>query len=334
MQLLSLAQASFTSAFPLRTGARRVLLLSSGEIEPLLSVISAKRSRRIEIVRVIRLNEDSPDEHLSALLSPEALRRDQIWGIVIANGDHQRLPTGLLLHCRLNGVQVFDESSLWEESGCIDIDGRDPRWLFSSKGFRHGRIEDIRKRLLDLLLAAAVLILAFPLMLMVAVLIKFDGGGPIMYRQERVGLRGRTFTLYKFRSMREDAEACGTPQWATIGDPRITRVGRFIRYTRVDELPQLLNVLRGDMSIIGPRPERPYFVEKLTAAIPLYRLRHCVKPGITGWAQVKASYGASIEDAHVKLRYDLYYIKYRGFILDLLILLRTLRVVIFQEGAR
>jgi lipopolysaccharide/colanic/teichoic acid biosynthesis glycosyltransferase len=155
-----------------------------------------------------------------------------------------------------------------------------------------------------------------------------------MYRQERVGLRGRAFILYKFRSMRQDAESSGTPQWASECDPRITRVGRLIRYTRIDELPQLANVIRGDMSIIGPRPERPYFVDKLSEAIPVYSLRHFVKPGITGWAQVNASYGASVEDSRVKLMYDLYYIKHRGLLLDLSILLRTLKVVLFQQGAR
>jgi exopolysaccharide biosynthesis polyprenyl glycosylphosphotransferase len=308
-----------------------MLVVSSGETEPLLSLISARRSRRIEVVRVV----SGCEENLAAVLSSEALGRDQIWGIVVADRDHQRLPPSLLLDWRLNGIRVFDESSFLEEqSGCIDIDWHNLRWLFSSNGFRHGRIAEIRKTLLDLLLATAVLILAFPLMLIIAVLIRFDSDGRVMYRQERVGLRGRTFTLYKFRSMHEDAETGGTPQWAALGDPRVTRVGRFIRYTRIDELPQLLNVLRGEMSIIGPRPERPFFVEKLTAAIPLYSLRHLVKPGITGWAQVNASYGASIEDTRVKLRYDLYYIKHRGIILDLLILLRTLRVIILQEGAR
>jgi exopolysaccharide biosynthesis polyprenyl glycosylphosphotransferase len=192
----------------------------------------------------------------------------------------------------------------------------------------------VRTRLFDIILAAALAVLTFPLMLVVAGLIKIDSRGPIMYRQERVGLRGRAFILYKFRSMRQDAEGSGTPQWASEGDPRITRIGRLIRYTRIDELPQLANVIRGDMSIIGPRPERPYFVDKLSEAIPVYSLRHFVKPGITGWAQVNASYGASVEDSRVKLMYDLYYIKHRGLLLDLSILLRTLKVVLFQQGAR
>ena len=175
---------------------------------------------------------------------------------------------------------------------------------------------------------------SLPLLLIVAVLIKLDSRGPALYRQERVGFEGKTFTLYKFRSMRRDAELAGVPEWASIDDPRTTRIGRFIRFTRIDELPQLFNVLRGDMSIIGPRPERPYFVNRLATEIPFYSARHCVKPGITGWAQVNAPYGASTEDTRTKLRYDLYYIKHCSFRLDVLILLRTIRVIVLQEGAR
>ena len=190
------------------------------------------------------------------------------------------------------------------------------------------------KRLLDLLIASVAMTLTLPLMLLVSLLIKSDSTGPVFYRQERVGLRGRSFDLYKFRSMRHDAEADGIPIWAAERDPRVTKVGKFIRCTRIDELPQLLNVLRGEMSIVGPRPERPYFVSKLSATIPFYAERHSVNPGITGWAQVNAPYGASIEDARVKLRYDLYYVKNRNLFLDFHILLSTVRVIFFQEGAR
>jgi exopolysaccharide biosynthesis polyprenyl glycosylphosphotransferase len=321
--------------FRLRTRVQRIVIVSSGEPERLLKLISARLSSRIEVVRLVRLGESVRLDHLPELLSPESLRRDCVSGIVIANGNHQSFPTELLLKCGLNGIAVFTESRFWtQELGCIDVDDQDQQSLIPDEGVRCGRIEEIGKRVFDLLLATTMLILAFPLMVLIAGLIKLDSSGPIMYRQERVGLRGRTFTLYKFRSMHQSAESDGSPRWAIVGDPRITRIGRFIRYARIDELPQLLNVLRGDMSIIGPRPERPYFVEKLAAAIPFYCLRHTVKPGITGWAQVNASYGASIEDARVKLSYDLYYIKQRRFILDLKILLRTLRVIILQEGAR
>jgi exopolysaccharide biosynthesis polyprenyl glycosylphosphotransferase len=322
-------------ALRLRPRVRRIVIVSSGEPERPLKLISARLSSRIEVARLVLLGESVRRDHLPELLSPESLRRDCVSGIVIANGDHQRFPTELLVKCGLNGIAVFTESNFWtQELGCIDVDGQDQQSFIPDEGGRCGRIEEIVKRVFDVLLATVMLILAFPLMVLIAGLIKLDSSGPIIYRQERVGLRGRTFTLYKFRSMHQNAEPDGSPRWAIVGDPRITRIGRLIRYARIDELPQLLNVLRGDMSIVGPRPERPYFVEKLEGAIPFFGLRHTVKPGITGWAQVNASYGASIEDARVKLSYDLYYIKQRRFILDLKILLLTLRVIILQEGAR
>jgi exopolysaccharide biosynthesis polyprenyl glycosylphosphotransferase len=262
------------------------------------------------------------------------LRRDGVSGIVVANGDHQKLP-GLLRHCRRNGIQLLPERMFWERQlGFIDIDSHEPTSVNMEYAGRRHVLQELTKRIFDLVFATVLLVAGLPLMLLVALLVKFDSAGPIIYRQERVGLRGRVFTLYKFRSMQQNAEADGSPRWASIGDPRITRVGRFLRYTRIDELPQILNVLRGEMSIIGPRPERPFFVEKLAAAIPSYSLRHSVRPGITGWAQVNASYGASIEDARVKFSYDMYYLKHRGLVLDAMVLIRTLRVVMFQEGAR
>jgi exopolysaccharide biosynthesis polyprenyl glycosylphosphotransferase len=179
-----------------------------------------------------------------------------------------------------------------------------------------------------------MLALTLPVIAATAVAVRLDSPGPILYRQERVGLRGRCFTLLKFRSMGADAEAGGTPRWAAQRDSRVTRVGAFIRSTRIDELPQLLNVLRGDMSLVGPRPERPHFVEQLGQLIPFYNERAYVKPGITGWAQVNYPYGASVEDAREKLAYDLYYVKNRGLFLDLLVLVATVRVILFREGAR
>jgi exopolysaccharide biosynthesis polyprenyl glycosylphosphotransferase len=179
-----------------------------------------------------------------------------------------------------------------------------------------------------------MLALAVPLMAVTAIAVRLDSKGPVLYRQKRVGLRGRSFMLLKFRSMRVDAEAGGLPRWAARGDARVTRVGAFIRSTRIDELPQLLNVLRGDMSLVGPRPERPHFVEQLAELIPFYDKRSYVKPGLTGWAQVNYPYGASVEDAREKLAYDLYYVKNRGLFLDLLVLLATVRVILFREGAR
>jgi exopolysaccharide biosynthesis polyprenyl glycosylphosphotransferase len=193
---------------------------------------------------------------------------------------------------------------------------------------------DLAKRLTDLLIACFLIVFTLPLMLIVALAINCDSSGTVFYRQERVGLNGRRFALLKFRSMRQDAEADGRPVWAAARDDRITRIGRFIRLTRIDELPQLFNVLRGDMSLVGPRPERPHFVDHLGKIIPSYNKRHTVLPGITGWAQVNYPYGASVEDARQKLAYDLYYIANRSLLLDLRILRATVGVVIFQKGAR
>jgi exopolysaccharide biosynthesis polyprenyl glycosylphosphotransferase len=190
------------------------------------------------------------------------------------------------------------------------------------------------KRSFDVLASAVLLVLAAPMMIIAATAIFLESGRPIVFRQERVGLGGRTFMLLKFRSMRTDAEKDGVPRWAATGDPRVTRVGRFIRRTRIDELPQIFNVLKGEMSFVGPRPERPFFVAQLTEQVPFYGARHTVKPGLTGWAQVRYSYGASVEDAVRKLQYDLYYVKNHSVLLDSLILLSTVRVVVMGEGVR
>ena len=195
------------------------------------------------------------------------------------------------------------------------------------------RLTALLSRAGDVVTCLVFLVATLPLMLVVALLVGLESRGPVLYRQERVGKGGRPFTLLKFRSMRVNAEALG-PAWAQQRDPRVTRVGSFMRRTRIDELPQLINILRGEMSFIGPRPERPHFVEQLAAAIPFYRERARVKPGLTGWAQVNYPYGASVEDARAKLSYDLYYVKNRSPLLDLLILLSTVRVILFQEGAR
>jgi exopolysaccharide biosynthesis polyprenyl glycosylphosphotransferase len=192
----------------------------------------------------------------------------------------------------------------------------------------------ILRRASDIGISLALLAVTLPLMLLTALAVRLDSPGPVFYRQKRTGLNGGDFTLFKFRSMRVDAEAAGRPVWAAADDPRVTRVGQIIRRLRIDELPQLLNVLRGEMSFIGPRPERPEFVAQLSRQIPLYAHRACVKPGLTGWAQVSFPYGASVDDARHKLSYDLYYIKHRSALLDLLILFATVRVILFGEGAR
>jgi exopolysaccharide biosynthesis polyprenyl glycosylphosphotransferase len=202
-----------------------------------------------------------------------------------------------------------------------------------SAGFKQRMICRVMKRLVDILVSTAGLLIMLPLFLLIAALIKIDSSGPAMYRQTRVGLRGRPFLIWKFRSMRHDAEKSG-PQWAQADDPRISRVGRWLRKTRIDEFPQLINVLKGEMSLVGPRPERPVFVQDLRKIIPYYDLRHTVRPGITGWAQVKFRYGASEEDAHMKLQYDLYYVKRLSFALDMRILVQTTQVMLAGEGAR
>ena len=255
--------------------------------------------------------------------------------IVVSLSDRRgSLPVDELLQAKLSGVRVEDAATMYERiTGKILIDDIKPSWLIFSDGFRTSRLTRIVKRGFDILVASIGLVLAAPLLAMTALAVRLDSRGPIVYRQERVGLHGRTFTLCKLRSMREDAEQ-GTPIWAKDEDERVTRVGRFIRLTRLDELPQLWNVLRGDMSCVGPRPERPFFVEQLAAEIPFYNTRHVVRPGVTGWAQVKYRYGASVEDAREKLRYDLYYIKQQSIFFDLTILIDTVKVVLFRQGAK
>lgn len=245
-----------------------------------------------------------------------------------------KLPIRELLRAKLSGVRVEDVNSVYERlTGKLLVEDLRPSWLIFSDDFRASRLTRQTKRTFDLLLALIGLVLGAPLMLFTAVAVWLESGGPVLYRQERMGLNGRVFPLYKFRSMRQDAEQ-GTPIWASAVDDRVTMVGRFIRKTRLDELPQLWNVLRGDMSFVGPRPERPFFVAQLAEQIPFYEQRHAVRPGITGWAQVKYRYGASIEDSLEKLRYDLYYVKHLSLTFDLTILFDTVKVVLFAKGAR
>lgn len=254
--------------------------------------------------------------------------------IVVGLPDRRgKLPVEELLRAKMAGVRVEDATTMYERvTGKILLDDLRPSWLIFSDGFHVSRIARLMKRSIDLALSIVMIVVALPLMLLTAAGVWLEDGGPVLYRQERVGENGRTFVLSKFRSMRKDAET-GTPIWAKDDDDRVTRVGRFIRKTRLDELPQLWNVIRGDMSFVGPRPERPYFVEELARAIPFYQQRHAVKPGLTGWAQVKYRYGSSLEDAMEKLRYDLYYIKHLSVFFDLTIVFDTVKVVLFRKGA-
>jgi sugar transferase (PEP-CTERM system associated) len=240
-----------------------------------------------------------------------------------------------LLECRLAGVRVTDLARFFERvHGRVPIASLKASWLIYGDGFRQSWLRSWMKRGFDIVVSIPLLCVALPIMAVVACLIAVESGVPIIYRQDRVGHRGRSFTLLKFRSMTRDAEKDGKASWASVNDSRVTHVGRFMRRTRIDELPQLINVLRGEMSLVGPRPERPTFVALLTEQIPFYGVRHSVKPGLTGWAQVRYTYGATVEESVKKLEYDLYYVKNHSLLLDALILFKTVRVVLLAEGAR
>jgi sugar transferase (PEP-CTERM system associated) len=256
--------------------------------------------------------------------------------VVVALADMRgAVPTGQLVECRLRGIRVEDWPTFYEkQTGKILVTDLRPSWLIYSDGFVKTTLVQRVKRGIDLLGAAVGLLVTLPLMLLIALAIKLDSPGPVLFRQRRVGQHGRIFVLNKFRSMRADAEAGSGAVWAQPDDPRVTRVGRLLRKTRLDELPQLYNVLVGHMSFVGPRPERPEFVRMLQREIPFYLGRLAVKPGITGWAQVRHTYAASVDDTLEKLQYDLYYIKNLSPFLDLLIILDTLQVMLFARGAR
>jgi sugar transferase (PEP-CTERM system associated) len=278
---------------------------------------------------VVEICAGSPDDLLNYARGAGATE------IIVATDDRRGLPIRELLCCRAGGIRVTDYLDFIErQTKTVDLGFLQPGWLVFSDGFRCSAAADACKRTLDVVLSIALLLFTLPLMLLTAVAIVLDSPGPVLYRQERAGLGGRPFVLLKFRSMRIDAEKDGAPRWALTGDPRVTRVGALIRKLRIDELPQLINVLRGNMSFVGPRPERPCFVNDFTQQIPFYAERHCVKPGITGWAQINYPYGASLEDAGNKLAYDLYYVKNHGLFLDLVIVLQTVRVILWADGAR
>lgn len=257
--------------------------------------------------------------------------------LVVALDDRRSsIPIDALLDCKLNGIEVLDVLSFFErETGRVIVDLLHPSWLVFSDGFRHSFLQSFAKRSCDFFASTALLVVFWPFMLITAIAIKLEDGwaSDIFYKQERVGLKGKAFWVFKFRSMRQDAEKGGA-QWASANDSRVTKVGAIIRQYRIDELAQLFNVLRGDMAIVGPRPERPVFVEHLSKTIPYYNERHRVKPGVTGWAQLCYPYGASDEDSKNKLEYDMYYAKNNSLLLDVLILMQTVEVILFGKGAR
>ncbi len=274
--------------------------------------------------------------HCAALQDLKALGlAHKLERIVIALDDRRgNMPIPELLSAKVHGAIIEDGISFHETlTGKILVEKVNPAWLIFSEGFDSGRMTLFIKRTLDLFLAVTGLLVSLPVTVITGILIKLESPGPVFYLQERVGEKERTFKVIKFRSMRNDAEKDGAV-WASENDPRITQVGNFIRKVRIDEIPQMWNVLKGDMSFVGPRPERPIFVHTLVESIPYYSLRHAVKPGITGWAQVCYPYGASEEDALRKLEYDLYYIKNQSIFMDLLIIFRTIKTVLFQKGSR
>lgn len=257
--------------------------------------------------------------------------------IIIATQERRggRFPIQELLKCKMHGIKVTDIATFFErEKGHIRMDSLYPSWLVFGGGFDQSLFRSVIKRVFDVFACAILLVVAIPIMIITAILILIEDGYPIFYQQERVGKGGDTFMVLKFRSMKKNAEKDQAPQWSTENDPRITRIGKFIRKLRIDELPQILNVLKNEMSFVGPRPERPYFVDSLCAKVPYYNFRHTIKPGITGWAQVRYPYGSSVEDAIEKLQYDLYYVKNHSLFLDVIILIDTVEVVLFGKGGR
>ena len=265
-------------------------------------------------------------------------RANDVDEVVVAMDDRRRsFPVHDFLECRMNGIAVVEILDFLErETGKVRLDVLNPSWIIFAPGFDQSPWRETSKRLLDVVASALLLIVGWPLMLLALAAIKLEDGwhAPVLYRQQRVGRYSRNFDVLKFRSMRVNAEAPGTAVWAAVADTRVTRIGSFIRKVRIDELPQIFNVLRGDMSLVGPRPERPEFVAQLENRIPYYRERHSVKPGITGWAQLCYPYGSSEQDAAEKLQYDLYYVKNHSLVFDIMIVLQTVEVVLWGQGAR
>jgi sugar transferase (PEP-CTERM system associated) len=267
---------------------------------------------------------------------PEIVRMHRVDRVVVNLADARgKLNMDELVVMKLNqGVRFDHLASVYEEyTGKIAVENLRPSWVIFSEGFRKTRMLTASKRASDIVLALLGLLLAAPVMAVVAVVVRYTSPGPVIYRQVRVGKDGRLITIFKFRSMRVDAEAGTGAVWAVTKDPRVTPVGRFLRRSRLDEIPQLLNVLRGDMSFVGPRPERPEFVAELTRQIPFYGQRHVVRPGVTGWAQVRHRYGASVEDSQEKLQYDLFYIKHLSMLFDVFILTETVKTVLMRRGS-
>ncbi|AGG90159.1 TIGR03013 family PEP-CTERM/XrtA system glycosyltransferase [Rhodanobacter denitrificans] len=343
--VVALWRAAFLEFVDADLFKRRVVMFGAGECAVEVSHKMRRRTdqRGFKVLGYVPVGTDPVSISAPLLLHPDGAlyewaARFGVDEIVVGPDDRRgTLPVDALLECKQRGVAVTELTEFFErEAGRIKMDLTNPSWLVFSDGFNSSPVRRTIKRAFDVVVAALVLLVAWPLMLLTALAIRLESGRgvPILYHQERVGENGELFSLIKFRSMCIDAERDGVARWASKNDGRVTRVGHFIRNARLDELPQLWNVLRGDMSIIGPRPERPQFVTDFNTRIRYYRLRHCVKPGLTGWAQLRYPYGSSLEDAEQKLNFDLFYVKNHNLVFDLAILVQTVEVVLFGRGAR
>lgn len=322
---------------------QRVLIFGTGSRAKIVGESLKKNDPGIELVGYVSgPQENNLDAAVRSFFPYQSnlsdiVKENNVDEIIVALNERRggSMPLRELLDCKLNGIHVIDIATHFERFlGQIHLDAVSAGWLIFGGGFQQGFARSAVKWLMDILGASVLLLVASPVMLVAAFFIFLESGGPILYRQERVGLHGRIFKVIKFRSMRTDAEKDGTPRWASAADTRITRVGKIMRKMRIDELPQIFCVLKGDMSLVGPRPERPYFVEQLTREIPFYAIRHSIKPGLTGWAQVRYHYGSSVEDTQKKLQYDLYYVKNHSWFLDVVILFETVGVVLTGKGAQ
>ena len=340
---LILRRAYLAHSSAVAAGRTRILVFGVGPAAKVVgNTLKSADPNALIVGYVAGPNEKDPAVPLHEILTlqgtvPELARRLGAEEIVVALTERRSgsMPLRQLLDCKVSGIKVYDLNTHFEKTlGQIRVDYLNASWLIFGDGFNQGAWRTAVKRVFDIVSSTVLCVLAAPLMLAAALAIRFESRGPIFYRQERSGLNGKPFNVIKFRSMRTDAEKDGKPRWATANDSRVTRVGQFIRRVRIDELPQLFNVLRGDMSLVGPRPERPFFVEQLTQEIPFYALRHSVKPGVTGWAQVRYHYGSTVEDSQEKLQFDLYYVKNNTLFLDLVVLLETVGVVLTGKGAR
>ena len=328
---------------------KRVMVVGAGEKAQQLEGLRRKTDRvGIDIVGYIDISENSKRAvsenrvvkrvNGEPFIYADYFEKNNVDEIVIALDDRrQNFPGDDILDVKMRGIHVVDVNTFIERQlGKINLNTLRPSSFIYSDGFSQNQLKTFSKRTLDIVISLVMLTLALPLMLLTAVCICLESRcrGSVLYKQERAGLNNKTFKIYKFRSMQENAESDGVAIWASKSDSRVTKVGAFIRKTRIDELPQLINVLKGDMSFVGPRPERPTFVDDLSEKIPFYKLRQHIKPGITGWAQICFPYGASVQDAKEKLQYDLYYLKHHSVFLDLLILLQTIAVIVLVKGAR